>query len=162
MSQQLVIFEMSSKQMALKASVVMEIVRAVEFTSLPELPTPLMGVVNYRGKLVPVAQMSRLLNLEESLPLVNQHFIIVGSEDQPKVCLLVDKVTAFISPDEIQTIGHQESGNCSITLTPELARVGSSVIPVLAIEGLLNEGVQISLAPNLEEKSPNGKSFSLN
>jgi purine-binding chemotaxis protein CheW len=92
---QLVTFNLGSEEYALDILVVQEINRRVEITKVPKTPEFVEGVINLRGKIVPV------LDLRKRFGLVGHEFtaqsrIIVVNIDNRVLGLLVDSVTEVL------------------------------------------------------------------
>ncbi|NWJ95246.1 MAG: chemotaxis protein CheW [Chloroflexi bacterium] len=136
--QHLIVFEVGSQQLALKAEIVVEIIRAVEVTLLPDLELPFMGVINYRGSVVSVIRVGSLLGFKVVAPTVNEQMIIVGdSAGSSQICLLVDQVVAFAVADEIQSLAELGSAGIQTRFTTELAKLNTSLLPIFAVDSLL-------------------------
>jgi chemotaxis signal transduction protein len=135
--QHLILFEIGSRQLALKAEIVVEIIRAVEVTLLPELEPPFIGVINYRTNVVPVVRVGYLLGFNAVAPTVNEQMIIVGNTaGSNQVCLLVDQVVAFTTADEIQPLTELGSAILQTRFTSELAKINTCLLPILAVDSL--------------------------
>src|SRR2546421_4822085 len=92
---QLVTFKLGSEEFALDILVVQEINRRVEITKVPKTPEFVEGVINLRGKIVPV------LDLRKRFGLVGHEFtaqsrIIVVNIDNRVLGLLVDSVSEVL------------------------------------------------------------------
>ncbi len=92
---QLVTFNLGSEEFALDILLVQEINRRVEITKVPKTPEFVEGVINLRGKIVPV------LDLRKRFGLVGHEFtaqsrIIVVNIDNRVLGLLVDSVTEVL------------------------------------------------------------------
>ncbi len=92
---QLVTFNLGSEEFALDILLVQEINRRVEITKVPKTPEFVEGVINLRGKIVPV------LDLRKRFGLVGHEFtaqsrIIVVNIDNRVLGLLVDSVSEVL------------------------------------------------------------------
>jgi purine-binding chemotaxis protein CheW len=70
---------------------VIEVIRGPEFTRLPLAPPVVRGLVNLRGRIVPVIELRRCLGLEERATREQPVHIVVARGDEA-VSLLVDAV----------------------------------------------------------------------
>lgn len=61
---QLVSFHVGSEEFGVDILGVQEIIRMVEITRVPNAPDYVMGVINLRGKVIPVINLRQRLNLE--------------------------------------------------------------------------------------------------
>ena len=92
---QLVTFKLGSEEFALDILLVQEINRRVEITKVPKTPEFVEGVINLRGKIVPV------LDLRKRFGLVGREFtaqsrIIVVNIDKRVLGLMVDSVSEVL------------------------------------------------------------------
>ncbi len=72
------IFEVSSTMMALPVEAVAEVVLLPRLGRFPAMPTMLDGVMNLRGRAVPVVAMARLLGLGEGNPGRFSPVVVMG------------------------------------------------------------------------------------
>jgi purine-binding chemotaxis protein CheW len=85
-------FTLANDTYAVRIAAVREILRPPPITEVPRAPSPIIGVVSVRGRLVTVMDLRRRFALEEA-PLDSKSRILlvdVGNEEQ--VGLLVDEV----------------------------------------------------------------------
>jgi len=92
---QLVTFKLGAEEFALDILVVQEINRRVEITKVPKTPEFVEGVINLRGKIVPV------LDLRKRFGLMGREFtgharIIVVNIDTRVLGLMVDSVSEVL------------------------------------------------------------------
>jgi len=92
---QLVTFKLGTEEFALDILLVQEINRRVEITKVPKTPEFVEGVINLRGKIVPV------VNLHKRFGLAGQGFtgqsrIIVVNIDNRVLGLMVDSVSEVL------------------------------------------------------------------
>ena len=64
-SNHIVVFTLDEQRYALHLLAVERVVRAVEVTALPEAPEIVLGVVNVKGRIVPVINVRRRFRLPE-------------------------------------------------------------------------------------------------
>ena len=88
---QLIVFTLDRQQCALRLDAVDKVVRAVEITPLPQAPQIVDGVVNVRGRIVPVINVRRRFRLPEREIALTDQFIIAHTARRP-VGLVVDAV----------------------------------------------------------------------
>lgn len=88
---QLVVFSLDRQQCALRLDAVDKVVRAVEISPLPKAPDIVDGVVNVRGRIMPVINVRRRLHLPEREIAVTGQFVIAHTARRP-VGLVVDAV----------------------------------------------------------------------
>jgi purine-binding chemotaxis protein CheW len=77
MLHEILIFLLDQQRYALPSSVVQELARAVEIISVPGAPKEVEGVIDYRGKIVPVLDLRRYLELTPKAPKPTDYLIIL-------------------------------------------------------------------------------------
>jgi purine-binding chemotaxis protein CheW len=92
---QLVTFRLGSEEFGVKILVVNEIIRLVQITQVPNAPPFIEGVINLRGKVLPVVGLRKRFNMPE-MPLDSQSRIIVMELDHNVVGFLVDGVSEVL------------------------------------------------------------------
>ncbi|MGE5343791.1 MAG: chemotaxis protein CheW [Candidatus Omnitrophota bacterium] len=101
-------FTLGGKQFALPLSVVDRVVHAVEVMRLPKGPDIVCGLINYKGQIIPIINISRRFHLPERTLDPDQYFIIMHSNVR-KFGLLADNIHSvtdrnpdlIISPTDI-------------------------------------------------------------
>lgn len=106
---QLVTFFLGGEEYALHIAEVQEINRVVEITRVPNAPEHVRGVINLRGRIIPVIELKRRLSLGET-KLDGNSRIVVAEHGAKVLGLMVDKVSAVLTvrasqiedaPDEV-------------------------------------------------------------
>lgn len=92
---QLVTFRLGEEEFGVKILVVNEIIRLVQITQVPNAPAFIEGVINLRGKVLPVVGLRKRFNMPE-MPLDSQSRIIVMELNQNVVGFLVDAVSEVL------------------------------------------------------------------
>ena len=90
-SNQLVMFTLDDQRYALRLSSVEQIVRMVEITPLPKAPEIVLGVVNIRGRVVPVFHIRKRFRLPERDIELSDHLIVARTKRRT-VALVADAV----------------------------------------------------------------------
>ena len=91
----LLIFAIAALRCALDIATVETIIRAVEITPLPKAPDIVLGVINIRGRVIPVLNIRKRFGLPEREISINDSLIIAGTSGRP-VALVVDEVSGVI------------------------------------------------------------------
>lgn len=91
---QLIVFWLDAQGYALHLSVVEKVVRAAEITPLPKAPEIVLGVINVRGKIIPVVDVRRRFRLPEREIEPDDRFIIAHTARR-QVALSADSVTGL-------------------------------------------------------------------
>ena len=86
---QFVVFTLDEQRFGLELTAVERVVRRVEITPLPKAPEIVLGVVNVRGRVIPVVDIRRRFRLPERRPALSDQ-IIIARTAQRAVALAVD------------------------------------------------------------------------
>lgn len=97
--QQYVSFNMDSEKYAVDIMFIEEIIRLVEITQVPRAPEFVEGIINIRGKVIPVVDMKKKLGLGSISPDTNTRIIITNIKGK-KVGFLVDSVNEVLRVDD--------------------------------------------------------------
>ena len=129
---QLVVFRIEKSEYALPVGNVGEILRMVAIAPVPEAPEWLPGVINLRGKVIPVINLRKRLGLPEVEVGLNTPIVVAEHEGQ-MVGLVADAVT------ELLTVAAD-------SVEPPDARVGSAN----AVEAVARSGERLILIFDLD------------
>jgi purine-binding chemotaxis protein CheW len=92
-------FHAAEARFGLDVSRVQEIVRQAEVTPVPASPPALAGLMNLRGRIVPVIDLRALLGLPATTELASAIHVIVRDGDEP-VSLLADRIADVHRADD--------------------------------------------------------------
>jgi purine-binding chemotaxis protein CheW len=106
---EVLVFEVASQRYALPTRDVRELVRAVTITPLPDAPPVIEGVVNVRGRVLPVLDIRARFGLP-ARPLEPSDHFIVASAGTRGVILRVDRATHLARVDEACIQGRESVG----------------------------------------------------
>lgn len=103
---QVVGFRIGSETFGVRISNVREIVRVPEITAVPNAPDYLEGVINLRGKIIPVMDLRKRFGQAEIQPDKKNRILVVDFEGK-LVGLIVNAASEVlkIPPSEIETPG---------------------------------------------------------
>ena len=132
-SKQILVFTIEEQRYALRVSSVERIVRAVEITPLPKAPEIILGLVNVRGRVIPVVNTRRRFGRPEREIELSDRFILANTSERT-VSLVVDEVDDVIVSSEKEVIQAD-------SITPGLEN----------IEGVIKLEGNIILIYNLEK-----------
>jgi purine-binding chemotaxis protein CheW len=94
-------FWLSKEEYAIDISVIEEITRPIAVTYVPRVPPYIKGIVNLRGRVIPVLNMHVRMGLDPYLPGNKNRFIICRTE-QAEVGIIADKVNDVVSLEKYQ------------------------------------------------------------
>jgi purine-binding chemotaxis protein CheW len=110
---QIVVFGIGKELFGVGIETVHEIVKVPEITAVPDAPPFLEGMINLRGKILPVVDLRKRLHLPEA-PRSKMTRVLITEEEGRSVGLLVDSVSEVLKippelregpPDIITSIG---------------------------------------------------------
>jgi purine-binding chemotaxis protein CheW len=92
---QLVVFELGGEEFGVEIMNVQEIIRMPEMTQIPQSPDFVEGVINLRGRIIVVVNLSKRFNLQSRVADENSRIIVVeiGSS---VVGMIVDSVNEVL------------------------------------------------------------------
>lgn len=100
-SEQLVVFQLAAEEYAIPISQVKEIIRYNGATQMPDTPEYVEGIVNLRGKVIPVIHLAKKFNFPQGKNLDAQALIVEAANQE--IGIVVDAVTEVIRLDENAT-----------------------------------------------------------
>lgn len=119
---QIIIFLLGDETYGADVKQVREIIRESKITVVPKSPPFILGVIDLRGKIIPVVNLSAKFNLPESTNKEKSRIIITDINGEP-IGIKVDAVTEVIKVDA-QSIEPAPS----IAITEELKKAIPGVI----------------------------------
>jgi purine-binding chemotaxis protein CheW len=136
---QWVVFRVVSREYALRLEHVVEVLRMVALTPIPEAPAWLSGLINLRGHVIPVIDVRARLGLSPQTPGLNTPIVVVKTDDSREVGLIVDEVVELLAlpaavitqPDAMLGAAHPVAatlhveGRLIVALDPERLCAGS-------------------------------------
>jgi purine-binding chemotaxis protein CheW len=88
--EKLLVFALSGLHCALRLPDIDRVLHAVEISSVPHAPGIVMGLINVRGRIIPVLNIRQLLHLPTAKITLNDQIILARTANFP-VAILVDK-----------------------------------------------------------------------
>jgi purine-binding chemotaxis protein CheW len=145
-----VVFEVGDRRLALPASGIREIVRAVAVAPLPQAPPVVEGVVNVRGTILPVIDVRPRFGMPPRELNPDQHFILAYAGPR-LVALRVDRVSELIRADPAAVRSADEAAPGSRHVAG-VAALPDGVIVIQDLEQLLSLDEHATLAAALAER----------
>ena len=150
----LLLFVVDDVQYAVRSDVVAEIVRAVAVTPLPNAPDVIEGIIDVRGRIVPVFDLRLRFGRRSRSVIPADHFILVRAATR-LAALHVDRVLDLIDVDAsaIDPMGAQVSS------APQVA--GVALLPdgmalIHDVDAFLSAAEAASLDSALEREASAG------
>ena len=93
---QFLTFKINSEQYGVGIAFVMEIIEMIKVTPIPEMPDFIKGVINLRGKVIPVMDIRARFSMEER-EYDDRTCIIVVKLEELEIGIIVDTVSEVVN-----------------------------------------------------------------
>jgi len=135
---QLVVFGVGKELYGVGIALVYEIVRVPEVTEVPDAPDFFEGVINLRGRIVPVMDLRKRLRLAP-MERTKSARILITQNDGRAIGLLVDSVTEVIklAPEAVEE-PPQMIASVGIEYITGVAKVGEKLVILLNLDKILS------------------------
>jgi purine-binding chemotaxis protein CheW len=136
---QVVAFRLGNETYAIDISYIHEIIRMKEITFVPRAPRYMRGVINLRGRIVPVMSLSARLGLpvQEETP---QSRIIVVEVNGESIGMIVDAVSEVLRlPEDHIEPPTQMAGTESADYISGLGKVNDKLVLLLDVEKVVEQ-----------------------
>lgn len=142
-------FHLGSEIYAIDIRHVTEIIGILKITPIPEMPEHIKGVINLRGKIIPVMDVRTRFKIESRAYDERTCFIVVHLQGTD-IGLVVDTVSevADIPENQIEPAGAM-SQNKGTGFIKGIGKVGEEIRILLDVEKLLFDGDANSIATAL-------------
>jgi len=137
---QLVVFRLGKEEYGVDIAKVQEIVRIQEITRIPQAPSFVEGIVNLRGKIIPIVDLKKRFNLEgEEVSERDKRVIVVNVSNQT-IGIVVDSVSEIIriSREDIEPPPPIVAG-IEAAYIEGVGKIDKRLIILLNIEKILTE-----------------------
>ncbi len=139
---QIVVCELGDGRYGLEIGSVFEIIRVQEITAVPQAPAFVDGVVNLRGRIVPVVDLARRFGMPAIKPTKATRIIVVAAQGT-RVGLIVDGVSeVLILPDGAVEPAPETTAGIDSSCFQGIAKVGDRLIILLDLGALLDHASQ--------------------
>lgn len=136
MEQDILVFEIDDRQFGLPADAVIEVVRAVTPMPVPRSPSAIMGIINLRGRVVPVINTRDLLRMQTVDVRHTDHLIIVR-DDRLTYAIHADRAIDLLDlgPNSKATGGGKSTGDAKETgnADPKIGLICNTAIGMVQI-----------------------------
>jgi purine-binding chemotaxis protein CheW len=154
---QLVVFSMGKELYGVGIASVHEIVKVPDITEVPDAPAFLTGVINLRGKIVPVVDLRKRLRLSGKERTRSSRVLITENEGR-LVGLLVDAVSEVlkVSPEAVEAPPEMIS-SIGVEYITGVAKVDARLIILLELKKVLSvedmKKIRGTLGPGLDSEA---------
>lgn len=136
---QIVVFELGDERYGLDIATVYEIIRHQPITAVPQAPAFVEGVINLRGRIIPVVDLRDRFGMATGA-LTRASRIVVAEAAGTRVGLVVDGVSEvlMVPSDAIEPTPEVAAGVEAAYLRG-IAKLGERLIILLALDGLFGD-----------------------
>ena len=146
MARKMVGFKLKEEYFAFDIMSVIEIIKLREITEVPTAPSFIEGVINLRGKIIPIIDLRKRFNLESEDRGKKYRIIIIDLGNKQYVGVIVDEVTKVINVNDEDIMPPPstvaDSGGKYIEA---VAKIDELIIVMLDIKKIFSETEQIDL-----------------
>lgn len=137
-------FQLSDEIYGIELLVVQEIIGMMKVTRIPGAPIDVRGVINLRGKVIPVVDLRQKFNLEETEDTPMTCITVVQTGQRGTTGIVVDLVREVMNVEDSQIEPPPAFGNgyADNNFILALAKVGNDVVTLLDIEKILADDIQ--------------------
>ena len=148
----LVVFDLDGREFALPMEDVAEILQMVLVTPVPEVPPWVAGVVNLRGRVIPIVDLRTRLGFETRTPLLNTP-ILIAEQGTRKLGLIADAVRDVITLDDaaLEPPSELGTGDGHEDAVAAVAQAGDRLIMVLDLARMTADAAALAEARHATE-----------
>ncbi|HLB05679.1 MAG TPA: chemotaxis protein CheW [Thermodesulfobacteriota bacterium] len=129
-------FKVGEETFAADIMRIREIILCRKITHIPKAPDFIEGIINLRGKVVPVIDMRKRLGLDTKEHSRDARIIVMKFQDQKRVGIIVDSVVKVLRMEESQ-----------IQAAPKIAKGIESEY----LKGIVRDGDELVLVLDMEK-----------
>lgn len=131
-------FQIHNEVYGIEIRYVTEIIGIQPITVVPELPEYMKGIINLRGKIIPVMDV-RVRFKKPEIDYNDRTCVVVIDIGNVSIGLIVDNVSEVLSIPEAEIVAPPDIRNESNRYIKGIGKVGSDVKLLLDCDKLLNE-----------------------
>lgn len=142
MEKQYVIFKLNKEEYGVEISHVQEITEIKSITTVPNTPVFVEGIINLRGKIVPIVNIKKRFDLPQKTEMGEQRIIIINLKEK-QVGFIVDDASQVLTLDESQIENPPELvAGIDRDYIIGIGKVDEKIIVLLDLEKILSEQEQ--------------------
>jgi len=152
---QMVLFELGTETYGLDIATVYEIIRMQPITKVPKAPFYVEGVINLRGRVIPVIDIGKKFGFEKTEEAKNNRIVVINIKDTT-LGIIVDSVTEVIRVpiDSIDPVSEIVTSGQSDYLLG-IAKLPDKMVILLALDKLLSKDQElVDMALNNNDVKP--------
>ena len=130
----LVLVRMGGRPCAIPSARVVEIVPRLNLDHIPHSPAGVLGVMNFRGRVVPVMDLRAQVAGHDLENAPYQHLVVVDIGDR-QVGLAVEDVQDVV---EVSSDAIEKPGDLTGAKSPGVVRIGDEMVLVMSPEDIIH------------------------
>lgn len=139
MEKQYVIFKLNREEYGVEIDHVQEITEIKSITTVPNTPPFVEGIINLRGKIVPIVSIKKRFSLPQQGGLEEQRIIIINLKEK-QVGFVVDDASQVLTLDDSQIEKPPELiAGVDRDYISGIGKVEEKIIVLLDLEKILSE-----------------------
>lgn len=123
-------FKLASEDFGIRTDWVIEIIRQVAVTQIPDHPAHIEGIIDVRGRIIPLINLRRMLQLGPQRYGYDSE-IIIAKYDQVEAGLVVDSVSDIVTVQEDQILVPDQSSLTLVGFLSGVVDLQTRLIPLL-------------------------------
>lgn len=141
----LVTFKVDAEEYGVEITRVQEIIRVGHITAVPNAPAFVKGVINLRGRIIPVLNLRRKLELSDA-PLTKNSRIMIVETERRALGMLVDSVSQVLRVPAGSVETPPEDVDQSRAFVRGIGKVDARLIMIMDLHKALAKGGQAAAA----------------
>lgn len=136
---QYIVIKLGNEQYGIEIKYIDNIVRMQKITRVPKAQPYFIGVINLRGEILPVMSIRIKFGLEEDEITKNTRIIIIKTEQQALVGIVVDEVKEVVNLGEadIEKVSYENSKDDLNNHLLGVGKFNDDLISILNINGVI-------------------------
>jgi purine-binding chemotaxis protein CheW len=102
MENKVLVFILSGQEFALDIALVQEVVNKTKISKVPKVPEIISGVINYRGNIIPVIDLKKVLDYKSDINDDKKQRLVIISKGDLCYGVIVDEAKEVITIDSSQ------------------------------------------------------------
>lgn len=137
---QYIVIRLGDEQFGIDIRFIDNIVRMQSITRVPKVPAYLKGVINLRGEVIPVMSIRMKMGLAEDEITRATRIIILKSEQQGNIGIIVDEVKEVVTLEttQIDKVSH-ETKEGSVNFVNNVGKHNGELISILDLNSITLE-----------------------
>jgi purine-binding chemotaxis protein CheW len=147
---QLVSFKIGNEEFGINILIVQEIIKTVQITKIPNAPVFVEGIINLRGKVIPVIDLRVKLNLEKKVQDKDTRIIVLEINSKT-IGFIVDEVNEVLRiPKSITEPPPDMVTGLNSEFITAVGKLDDRLITLIDLEKVLSTDEKIQLTNNIE------------